>query len=139
MSQFCSFVYPCDVCDISGTLTKMGNDYALTLQGGTKPHIGTTVMAIPRPSLTGSGMSATVSCLNRLGHLDDIIAQDIAKRLASATQSVVVCTCGIHIDNATPKEITSLQHIGESLTAVILENIHHISRDPKETIGGSHE
>ena len=33
---------------------KLGNDYNITISGGDNPHIGTSVLAIPRPSLTAT-------------------------------------------------------------------------------------
>ena len=36
--------------------TKIGNDYHIILEGGNRPHIGCTVLAIPRPSLKEDGI-----------------------------------------------------------------------------------
>ena len=33
----------------------LGEDILACIQGGDKPHIGCTVQAVPRPSLTGNG------------------------------------------------------------------------------------
>ena len=50
---------------------KLGNDYNITISGGDNPHIGTSVLAIPRPSLTGDeSISATSSVMNMVGHKD---------------------------------------------------------------------
>ena len=32
---------------------RLGEDYFIIMQGGDKPHIGCTVLSIPRPSLSG--------------------------------------------------------------------------------------
>ena len=45
----------------------MGQDCDLAVWGGTRPHIGSAVLSVARPSLTGSGVSATSSVLNLTG------------------------------------------------------------------------
>lgn len=89
-------------------IVPMGRDVCLSLCGGQKAHIGCTVLAIPRPSLTGNGRSATVSVLNRTGHKDDVVAAEVAKAVAARRNCVVSCTCGIHIDNASPQLIDAI-------------------------------
>lgn len=81
-------------CDIAA----MGDDYTVLLYGGDKPHIGSTVLSVPRPSLTGKGRSATSSILNCLGHKDDILAKIFAEKIAIKSNHTTVCICGIHID-----------------------------------------
>lgn len=98
------------VLDIAGQtlsccIVPMGEDVSVCLFGGQRAHLGCTVLAIPRPSLTGSGRSATVSVLNRTGHKDDIVAARVAKAVASRRNCAVSCSCGIHIDNASPQLI----------------------------------
>ena len=36
-------------------LTAAGEDWQVLLTGGERPHIGAVVLAVPRPSLRGSG------------------------------------------------------------------------------------
>ena len=45
-----------------------GGGIAVYLGGGETPHVGCSVLAEPRASLTGAGRSCTLSILNRLGH-----------------------------------------------------------------------
>ena len=87
----------------------MGDDCIIALQGGDKAHIGSTAMAVPRPSLTGVGRSATVSTLNRTGHKDDFLANPIAHAVAARLDCVVTCVAGIHVDDATPEQIAAIQ------------------------------
>lgn len=86
----------------------MGCDLSLSIYGGDAPHIGCTVLAVPRPSLTGQGNSATVSTLNCVGHKDDFVATAVAKELAATLQVTVACSCGIHVDNASPQTIKDI-------------------------------
>lgn len=40
--------------DICVEVRRLGDDYHILVSGGECPHIGCTVLAIPRPSLDGS-------------------------------------------------------------------------------------
>lgn len=100
---------------ITVTVTPMGSDVALAICGGQKPHIGCTVLAIPRPSLTGSGRSATVSTLNRTGHKDDVVAAAVAHAVAAELNCAVSCSCGIHVDGASPKLIEAIAAIPDTI------------------------
>lgn len=105
---------------ITVQITELGEDYHVTLRGGDKPHIGCTVLAVPRPSLTGDGsISVTSSVLNVTGHKDEQLCRYLAEEIARKKRAVVVCTGGFHCDN-----ISSVQ-IQEVLAAVreICENI----------------
>lgn len=98
----------CPVCDIWGEVVSSGNDCTITINGG-EAHVGCVVLAIPRPSLTGHGISATVSVLNRTGHMDDALACEVAKQIASSRNCVVACSCGIHVDHASAEAITQIR------------------------------
>lgn len=100
---------------ITVTVTPMGSDIALAIFGGQKPHIGCTVLAMPRPSLTGHGRSATVSTLNRTGHKDDVVATQVAHAVAAEMNCVVSCSCGIHIDEADPALIEAIAAIPDRI------------------------
>ena len=91
------------------SVTQMGDDCAIALRGGDKAHIGSVAMAVPRPSLTGVGRSATVSTLNRMGHKDDFLANPIAHAVAERMDCVVTCAAGVHVDDATPEQIAAIQ------------------------------
>ena len=86
-----------------------GADCTIVLSGGDAPHVGSVAMAVPRPSLTGVGRSATVSTLNRTGHKDDFLANPIAHAVAARLDCVAVCVAGVHIDDATPEQIAAIQ------------------------------
>lgn len=63
--------------------TKIGEDILLYVKGGEKPHIGCTVIAVPRPSLSGNGQtSATSSVLNLTGHKDESLCRTLAEMVA---------------------------------------------------------
>lgn len=83
----------------------MGNDYTIAVYGGDTPHVGSVVMSVARPSLTGKGISVTSSVLNGVGHKDEVIGRMFAETLAKKRNCTVVCSCGIHVDGITPEQI----------------------------------
>ena len=93
----------CSACDIWGEVIPAGDDCTITINGG-KAHVGCVVLAVSRPSLTGNGTSATVSVINRTGHME------VAKQIASARNCTVACSCCIHIDDASPVVITLIRN-----------------------------
>lgn len=91
---------------LTAEISQLGEDYHILLTGGTKPHIGCTVLAVPRPSLTGNGTcSSTSSVLNLPGHKDEQICRYLAEQFAAQKQAVVVCTGGFHMDDMKPEQI----------------------------------
>ena len=111
-----------EVCTLSVDVVFMGEDLSVCICGGVA-HVGCCVMAVPRPSLTGFGMSATVSCLNRTGHMDDQIGARVAKRLSAELNCVVSCTCGIHVDSATKAQVESLLSCADELANAVLVRV----------------
>lgn len=84
--------------DIEAGAAKIGEDILLYIQGGDKPHIGCTVMAVPRPSLSGNGeRSVTSSVMNLTGHKDESICRMLAEDVCRTCGKTVVCTGGVHL------------------------------------------
>lgn len=96
-------------CPLACTVHRMGDDLVVILGGGDRPHIGSTAFAMPRPSLTGAGTSATVSTLNRTGHKDDFLANPIAQGVAARMGCAVTCIAGVHVEDAAPAQITAIR------------------------------
>lgn len=115
------------LCALDVHAVPCGRDLAVVVSGGCAPHVGCTVLALPHPALSGKGVGATVSCLNRPEHRDDAFASRIAKRIAKTLGCTVSCTCGIHIDAATLQDI---EHI-VALADVVVDEI--LARIPTET------
>ena len=111
----------CPACDIWGEVVLSGDDCTIVIKGGSAPHIGSVCLAVPRPSLTGSGTSATVSVLNRTGHMDDSVACAVAKHVAAARNCAVACACGIHIDNASAEAIAHIQQAQADIVTCVLD------------------
>ena len=73
-------------------ISRLGEDYHILLSGGERSHIGCTVLAVPRPSLDGSGkMSSTASVLNVMGHKDEEVCRYLAEKYRQEE-----CRCGVY-------------------------------------------
>lgn len=100
----------------------LGADYHILVSGGERPHIGCTVLAVPRLSLDGSGkMSSTASVLNVTGHKDEEVCRYLAEKVSAGKNAVVVCTGGIHMDGITKEQITEILESMQEITEEILE------------------
>ncbi|MCC8090967.1 MAG: hypothetical protein LUC21_07540 [Oscillospiraceae bacterium] len=87
----------------------VGDCALVHLEGGEAPHIGCTVLALPRPSLRGDGtVSATSSVLNVTGHKDEAICRPLAEQVCRRLNRVTVCTGGFHIDGIASAQIQTL-------------------------------
>ena len=95
---------------IESVIVKTISGVNIYLGGGEESHIGTVVISIPRPSLTGDGsISCTTSLFNLISHKDDILAVPLAEELAKQLNQVVVVSAGVHIERATSEEITRIK------------------------------
>lgn len=104
-------------------VTQVGDDFNIILQGGDKPHIGCTVIAIPRPSLENNGeMSATSSVLNVTGHKDEQLCRYLAEAVASSQNAVTVCSGGFHMDNITKEQIKEVMEVVKEIALCIQKN-----------------
>ncbi len=94
---------------IKACVSRIGPDYVILLEGGESPHIGCTVMAVPRLSLTGDGSTgSTASVLNLTGHKDEEVCRYLAEQTAKKKKTVTVCTGGIHLDHITQEQIQEI-------------------------------
>jgi len=82
---------------------------SILLCGGTKHHIGSCVLAIPRESLTGTGYSCTSSVVNLPGHKDEAFARPLAERICLETMLPVTVSVGVHVDQANTEDLRFLQ------------------------------
>lgn len=101
---------------------RLGDDIVALLAGGEREHIGSAVLALPRPSLRGDGtLSSTSSVLNVPGHKDEALCRLVADYLSSRLGCRVAVTGGFHSDNLSSSQIE------ETVTAV-KESLQPISR-----------
>ncbi|HEX3016182.1 MAG TPA: hypothetical protein VHQ46_07375 [Desulfobacteria bacterium] len=107
---------------LAAALTGRGINILLT--GGESPHIGAVVLAVPRPSDTGTGKSSDSWVTPVAGHKDNVVAEMLADRISRATNQVTVVSAGIHIDRAERWELDLIQRncidAGERLLKTIV-------------------
>ena len=90
----------------------LGDDILITVKGGDKPHIGSTVLSVPRPSLSGDGtVSTTSSVLNVTGHKDEMLCRILAEKAAKKYGVTAVCVGGFHIDNISAEQIDEVMEV----------------------------
>lgn len=83
----------------------IGKDLLIILSGA-EEHIGCVVQSFPRPSLKENHkISASSSILSVIGHKDDYLCRYVAEYFCKTLETMVVCTGGIHIENATESDI----------------------------------
>ncbi len=106
---------------VSCQAVSMGQDYTICVWGGDTPHVGSVVMSVARPSLTGEGTGVTSSVINGMGHKDEYVARKFAEAAAMKYNCTVVCTCGIHIDNITKEQLKNVADACDRLLTRLLE------------------
>ena len=78
---------------------KIGADLIYILGGGERPHIGGLVICEPNKE---------PETIRLEGHFDDIVLKPIAEAACKKYKTKVVAIGGVHVDNATEKEIDIL-------------------------------
>jgi hypothetical protein len=77
----------------------IGEDIVFFLGGGQRSHIGGVVIAEPGKKIKPIRLS---------GHYDDIVLSPIAHAACAKYKKKVVAVGGVHVENATKKEINIL-------------------------------
>lgn len=114
-------------CRVWAFFFLLGDDLVVGIGGGEKPHVGALALAEPRPSRNKPGViSSTSSVITLLNHKDDIVACESAGNIARETNRVVTVTAGIHVKNATKKEIETLVENSRRLTQKIIKKIKNL-------------
>jgi gallate decarboxylase subunit D len=89
---------------------EIGDDLVFFLGGGERSHIGGIVIAEP---------GKKVKAIRLSGHYDDIVLLPIAEAGCKKYKKKVVAVGGVHVDNATKKEIDQLVENCKKLTKKI--------------------
>lgn len=115
--------------ELQASVSFVGDDLSVVMEGGERPHIGAVAVAQPRPSLVNPqriSASASVICLT--GHKEDEVARGAALRLASELNRVVVVSAGMHWDDLDVQGIAVVETNVEHLTEQVLEAIGDLGR-----------
>jgi len=106
------------------TALAMGDDLCVIIVGGSKPHLGATALAVPRPSLADPvKISSSASVLTVVGHKEDELARKAALILSAQLQTNVVVCCGIHEDSLRPEEIAEVNLVTERLIQQLVTKV----------------
>ncbi len=104
---------------VTAQLARCGDDLAALVSGGEKPHVGAAALAQYEPER----QSATVSVLTAYGHRDDAVASRFAKALAAAGRCSAAVSAGVHVDQASPEDISALQDSCAQCLAALLRGL----------------
>jgi hypothetical protein len=123
---------------VSAEAVAMGEDLVVRVEGGTTPHVGAVAVSMARPSLADSSkISSSTSLITLPGHKEDGLALQAAGELTAASGKTAVVVAGIHIDNATPEEITMLvNNAKKALAAIVKRVLAARHKAPGDTAGG---
>ncbi len=103
-----------------------GDGLVVTVFGGDRPHVGTVILAQPRPSLSRPGeRSATSTCLPLLGHQEEALARPVAETLARELGVPVVVVAGVHLERPSPAELGAVVKLGPEIAAGVLRRGVH--------------
>ncbi len=106
-------------CRVMAEVKIIGDDLMISVWGGTKPHIGSISVSLPRPGLSdNSKISSTSSVINIIGHKDEIVARMFSENIAARFNKNSIATAGIHIDQITDAQIN-----------IIMKNISDLCND----------
>lgn len=101
---------------------KIGDDLLVVLSGGEKAHVGSCILAVPRPALDNEKkISCTSSVMNLIGHKDEEVGREAAEAIAKKLNKKVVLICGIHYDNLSRQEIKEIRKISQKLVERFLK------------------
>ncbi len=113
-----------DIYKVVAEVKIIGDDLMISVWGGTKPHIGSISVSVPRPGLKdGTGMSSTTSVINLIGHKDEVVARKFSEQLAAKFDKNAIATAGIHIDDITENQINIIM---QNITVLCLDIINKL-------------
>ena len=95
-----------DIYRVTAVVRIIGDDLIISVWGGTKPHIGSISVSVPRPGLKNpTTTSSTSSVINLIGHKDEVVARKFSEQLAEKFKRNAIATAGIHIDDITENQM----------------------------------
>ncbi|MCX6822156.1 MAG: hypothetical protein NTW30_05260 [Candidatus Aenigmarchaeota archaeon] len=97
----------------------LDNGIIFIIGGGEVSHIGSIVFS--EPVMNGKTFSCTSQVINVQGHKEEIIARELTEKICLKKKLPVICVCGMHVNNATKKEIEILVDNAKKLLKKILE------------------
>jgi gallate decarboxylase subunit D len=106
--------------DLQAVVIEAGDDLVVVVTGG-QAHLGGTATASPRPSLADpEKTSADLTSQALPGHKDDLLARQMAHRLAAQLGVRVMVAAGCHWDDLDRDGIEQAMANAAGLTGMIL-------------------
>jgi len=99
--------------DLRVDATRIGKDLLVTLVGG-KAHVGAV-------ALGGFRRRSYASVLTVPNHRDDIIAKEAALRISKELRESCIVVVGIHVHNASEKQVSEIVDASSSLINELIE------------------
>lgn len=113
-----------DIYQVVAEVKIIGDDLMISVWGGTKPHIGSISVSVPRPGLKdNTSISSTSSIINLIGHKDEVVARKFSEQLAAKFNKNAIATAGIHIDDITENQINIIM---QNVTELCLDVINKL-------------
>jgi hypothetical protein len=108
---------------------RMGEDLCLILSGGEREHIGAAAVAQPRPSMDDPARtSSTASVIALFGHKEDMLARELALKVAGTLNVVACVVCGIHLHQPSPVMLEETVAASRDLVDAFLTEMKHSAK-----------
>ncbi|HUU51077.1 MAG TPA: hypothetical protein VMW81_08995 [Nitrospinota bacterium] len=102
---------------------ELGDDLLVLLYGGSRSHIGSCILSIPRPTLRGGNkISCTSSVMNIVGHKDEEVGREAAEAITRVLNKKVMLVCGIHYEGLLENDLKQIKEICRRLVKRYLKS-----------------
>jgi hypothetical protein len=115
---------PHDGRSLTASVCRAGHDVVIVVSGGSRPHVGSVVLAQPHPApCDRQGGSPTLSVLSISPHRDEPIARPIAESVCRASGRTTVVTAGVHEDDIDRDGIQSYLRLADRMAAELADRL----------------
>ena len=108
--------------ELCADIIPLGNDYIVILGGGVA-HIGAVAIAQPNININNNKCDFTTSIFTLMGHKEDIVVQNLAKKLSQNFRTNFVVIAGLHWDNITHEQINLVLELVDNLGNDIISTL----------------
>ena len=96
----------------------VGEDIAVLIVGGTRPHVGAVSAAFYQNG------AADVHTAQGEGHRDGVVSEAAARRICEALHRNCTVCCGIHYDNASKEDIRRILRETDAMLETLLARLN---------------
>jgi hypothetical protein len=106
---------------LTAWVREIGDDVVVVVGGGTRPHVGCVVLAVPgRRRSAGPGVQTSSSVLTIPPHKEEPLARAVAEGVCGRMGRVTVVTAGVHEDGIDGEGIQTYLRLGEELSSAVV-------------------